>query len=781
MLLALFFVMRSCMVIAAAACHDHDHDSKGVSMRRFWASVAILPLLYAMPVMAQDNLARVEIPQTAKELTLERVFASPDLSGTAPRGLKLAPDGKSLTILKNRSDERERYDLWSIDVATGAQKMLVDSAKIGSGAELSEAEKMQRERQRIGSLKGITTYSWTPDGKGILIPLDGDLFLANADGSASKIPLDKGAKLNPTISPKGGYISFVADQNLMVHNLADGTKRKLTKDGGDLIHWGEAEFVAQEEMDRLTGHWWSPDDSKIAVARVDETPVGVVTRAAIGANGTKVFDQRYPSAGTANALVDLYIITASGGEPIKVDLGTDRDIYLARVDWTPDGKALFVQRQDRGQKRIDLLQVDPATGASKLVLSEQQQKWTNLHDAFRVLKDGSFLWSSERTGYAHLYRWKNGKYTALTKGKWIVKDVIRVDEKGGFVYFVGNADTPIENHVYRVSLNGDAKVARLTEAGYWNGASMRGDSMIVSRSSPTQPSQTYLADKDGVRLSWISENKITGDHPYAPYLASHAVPEFGILKAADGSDLHYKILKPKMEAGRRYPVFIQHYGGPGAGRQVTRTWGGALHQYLVRNGWIVFSVDGRGTPDRGKAFEDQIYRAMGTVEVEDQIAGANWLKSQGYVDPDRLAIYGWSYGGFMTLKLLEAAPGFYAAGVSGAPVTKWELYDTHYTERYMGMPGNKSADGDAYLRSGAIAQSDKIVDPLLLIHGMADDNVVLDNSTALMSAMQGRGQPFETMLYPGQTHSVGGPKIGVHLWKSILAFLNREVRMQKPN
>jgi dipeptidyl-peptidase 4 len=438
---------------------------------------------------------------------------------------------------------------------------------------------------------------------------------------------------------------------------------------------------------------------------------------------------------------------------------------------------LFVQRQDRGQKRIDLLQVDPATGQSKLLISETQAHWTNLHDAFRSLQDGSILWSSERTGFAHLYRWKAGKFTALTKGRWIVKNVIGVDEAAGQVYFVGNADTPLENHVYRVGLKGGGKVQRLTEPGYWNGASMRGETMIVTRSSPSQPTQTYLADKDGKRLSWISENRIAGSHPYAPFMASHRAPEFGIIKAVDRSDLHYKIIKPKMVAGRRYPVFVQHYGGPGAGRQVTRAWGSAVQQYLVSQGWIVFSIDGRGSPDRGKAFEDQIYRAMGTVEVEDQIAGAKWLKAQDFVDPDRMAIYGWSYGGYMTLKLLEAVPGFYKAGVSGAPVTKWELYDTHYTERYMGMP----KDGDTYDRSGAIADSAKIADPLLLIHGMADDNVVLDNATALMSAMQGRAQPFEVMLYPGQTHSVGGPKIGVHLWKSILAFLDREVKNKKPN
>jgi dipeptidyl-peptidase 4 len=221
-------------------------------------------------------------------------------------------------------------------------------------------------------------------------------------------------------------------------------------------------------------------------------------------------------------------------------------------------------------------------------------------------------------------------------------------------------------------------------------------------------------------------------------------------------------------------VFVQVYGGPGAGRQVLNNWGGALQQYLVQQGWAVFSVDGRGTPDRGKAFEDAIYRAMSSVEVDDQLAGVNWLKKQDFVDPKRIAVYGWSYGGYMTLRLLERAPGVFAAGVSGAPVTQWELYDTHYTERYMGMPtGNGVA---IYNKASALEHADAIADPMLLIHGMADDNVVFENTTALMAKLQQSAKPFETMVYPGQTHRVAGPGVSVHLWRTILNFLDREVK-----
>ena len=734
------------------------------------AALALALAAASTPAIAQDQAA---MPQTSPEqlpLTLEAVFGSPSLNGPSPRGLKLAPDGSMVTLLKNRVDDKDRYDLWAMDLQTGEQRMLVDSEQVGTGAALSEAEKMQRERARIGGLKGIVSYEWSPDAQSILVPLDGDLYLANRDGEVRRLTETEAGELNPTLSPGGQYLSFVRDGAVMVQRVAGTDAAAITPEEPDAVEWGVAEFVAQEEMDRDTGMWWAPNDSRIAVARVDNRPVGIVTRAAIGAQGTEVYDQRYPAAGTPNAIVDLYVMKPDGSGRVQVDLGADKDIYLARVNWSPDAQTLFVQRQNRAQTKIDLLKVDPATGKSQLLFSEEQPRFTNLSGNFRALRDGSLLWSSERTGFNHLYRWKAGKWTQLTSGDWVVGQVIGLDETKGLVWFTGNRETPLENHVYRARLDGEGEAQRLTEAGWWNGASMDGKAraMLVTRSSPTQPSQTYLADADGKRSFWISENSVDASHPYAPYLASHRAPEFGTLKAADGSTLYYKMLSPEREPGKRYPVFVQHYNGPGAGRQVTRSWGGALQQYLVDRGYIVFSIDGRGSPDRGKAFEDQLYKNMGTVEVEDQLSGAAWLKQQDFVDPERIGIYGWSYGGYMTLKLLEAAPGFYAAGVSGAPVTDWGLYDTHYTERYMGMP----SEGDNYARADALGNSGKIVDPLLLIHGMADDNVVFENSTAFIAKMQANGQPFEMQLYPGQTHSVGGPKISVQLWKTILNFFD---------
>jgi dipeptidyl-peptidase-4 len=728
-----------------------------------------------LPAFAAAAFLAAAIPAAAEELTLERLFASPSLSGPAPRLLRLSPDGRLATMLRNRADDRDRYDLWAVDTTSGEARMLVDSARLGTGAEISEEERMRRERARLSGVRGIVNYDWSPDGRSILVPLDGDLFLAGLDGDVRRITQTPQTELDAQVSSAGRYLSFVRDQNLYVVGADGQSERRLTEDGGGTVTWGVAEFVAQEEMDRHTGHWWSPGDRYLAVARVDEAPVRIVTRTAIGTEGTRTYQQRYPAAGTPNARVELYVMAPDGSGRVKVDLGADADIYLARVDWTPDGRALLVQRESRDQKRLDMLSVDPATGRSRVLFSETSPTWINLHDNLRALGDGSLLWTSERSGFSHIYRFRSGRWTQLTRGDWAVLGIAGVDERAGRIYFIGNHDTPLENQLYWVDLARGGAPHRVTEAGWWNNAEMDEGATraLVTRSSPTQPAQTYLADSSGRRIAWIEENRLDASHPYAPYLPGHVAPVFGTIRAGDGTPLHYKMLSPPREPGRRYPVFVQVYGGPGAGRQVTRAWGNPLHQYLVDRGYIVFSIDGRGSPDRGKAFEDAINRAMGTVEVEDQLAGVNWLRGQAFVDPDHISVYGWSYGGYMTLKLLEAAPGTFAAGIAGAPVTRWELYDTHYTERYLGNP---ATDPAPYLASGAIANAGRIADPLLLIHGMADDNVVFENSTVLMGALQAAGRPFDMMVYPGATHGVSGEARQLHLWRTITAFLDRNGR-----
>ena len=737
-----------------------------------FSALAALALL-AVPAIAAAQEQREAAQVQAGELTLERVFASPSLDGESPRAMKLSPDGRWLTLLRNREDDKDRYDLWGLDRRSGEWTMLVDSEAVGSGRELSEAEKMQRERLRVGSLKGIITYDWAADGQSLLVPLDGDLYLARLDGGTQRLTDTEASELNPALSETGAYVSFVRDRRLWVGRLGEEPAPVTPEEASELVTWGEAEFVAQEEMGRRTGYWWGPNDRRIAVARVDEAPVGVVTRTAIGATGTRTYEQRYPAAGTPNADVRLFVIDPDGGNEVEVDLGFERDIYLARVDWAPDGSALYVQRQDRGQTRLDMLKVDPATGESTVLFTEHAAEghWINLTDNYKFLRDGSLIWWSERDGFGHLHRFANGEWTQLTRGDWVVTSLDGVDQDAGRVYFTGTKDDVLAKQVYAFDLADPSKVERLTDLAFANSAQMDkdGKTLVVSRSADKQPPQHYLADGTGKRIAWVLENALDAGHPYTPYLASHRSPAYGTIAAEDGTPLHYMMVTPQLEPGKRYPVFFEHYGGPHS-QDVTKGWQGALMQAIVDRGYIYFYLDNRGGANRGVAFEKPIYRAMGGAEVEDQKRGAEFLKTLDYVDPERIAIYGWSYGGYMTLKQLEADPGLYAAGIAGAPVTKWELYDTHYTERYMGTP---QADAEAYAKSDAIADAPKIEDPLLLIHGMADDNVVFENSSELISTLQGEAVPFEMMLYPGYTHRVSGPKISVHVWNTIFDFLER--------
>ena len=391
-----------------------------------------LPALLIVLAAALPSAARSDEP-----LTLERIMGSPALSGPVPRGLALSPDGTLATLLEARVDDRDRYDLWALDTATGIKRMLVDSTKFGGG-EISEEEKMRRERARVGGTRGVISYAWAPDSKSILVPLDGDLYLATvADGAVRRVTDTPQTELDARISPRGTTVSFVRDQNLFLHDIATGAERALTTNGGEAVSWGSAEFVAQEEMDRREGHWWSPDDSRLVVAKVDESDVQLVPRGRIGAAGTRVFEQRYPRAGTPNARVELFVFEAdapAGTAPVKLDLGADPDIYVARVDWTPDSKAILVQRQSRDQQRLDLLRFDPATGAPRPELTETSPTWVNLSDDLRILRDGRLLWTSERDGFRHLFLARESDLEQVTSGPWGIEKVVGVDDIEGKVF-----------------------------------------------------------------------------------------------------------------------------------------------------------------------------------------------------------------------------------------------------------------------------------------------------------------------------------------------------------
>jgi dipeptidyl-peptidase-4 len=720
-------------------------------------------------------------------LDIQRLFDAPNLNGPSPKNVKISPDSSRVTFLRGKDSDRLQMDLWEYSTEDDEMRLLVDStALLGGAEELSEQELARRERLRIVGQRGIVSYQFSPDGEFLLFPLSGDLFLYEIlAGKTQQLTETDVGETDPKFSSTGRYVSFIRDQNLFVIDLETGDERPITSDGGGLIRNGMAEFIAQEEMDRYTGYWWSPDDSAIAFTRVDESPVQVIKRFEVYAEDFKVYEQRYPATGTSNVLIQVGVAALDSGETRWMDIGEDADIYVPRVDWYPSGDYLAVQRQSRDQKTLELLKVNTGNGESRVLLTESSDTWINLNNELRFLESTNrFIWSSERSGHTHLYLYGNEgeMIRQLTAGEWDVVDgartrsaLLHVDEDAGILYLTATLDSPTERNIYAVNLDGSAAPMRLSEAAGWHKASFapNGEFYVDSFDNSTTPPQVAVHRNDGSQIAFIEENALDESHPYYPYLASQPTTEFGTLEAEDGQTLYYRIKKPgDFDAGKRYAVIVSVYGGP-QGQRVTNEWSAGFEEVLVNNGFIVFSLDNRGTGFRGVQFDAPLYRHMGQIEVVDQIVGVDYLKSLDYVDADRIGVFGWSYGGYMALMCMLKAPEAFAAGVSGAPVTDWALYDTHYTERYLGTPQDNA---DGYAASSVFPYVENLAGPLLVIHGMADDNVLFSNSTKLFKALQDQQREFDMMTYPGGKHALlRVPTSGKHGLSQILRFFERHL------
>jgi dipeptidyl-peptidase-4 len=717
---------------------------------------------------------------SAEQLTLDRLHSDPSLTGPGVRSLKVSPDGARVTFLRGRDDNQFQLDLWEYNLKDKSTHRLVDSKILVAEENLSDAEKARRERERTASFKGILSYSWSPDGKRLLVPIAGNLYLVEVAKPDQARMVASGNVLDPKISPQGRYVSFVRDQNLFVIDLSTGKEKQLTTDGKGTIHNGEAEFIAQEEMSQTTGYYWAPDDSAIAYKRYDESPVPIARRFEIYADRTDVIEQRYPAAGDPNVLVELRIVSPLSGEIRDVDLGANKDIYLVRADWAASSKALLFQRQSRDQKTLELVSVDAATLAQKVLITETSKTWVSIFDDLRFLSNNKgFIWSSERTGRKHLYMYDmNGKLLhAISKGEWGVEQLLAVDEKSGRVFVESNRDAVIDNQTYALKLDGSTadQPARLTQGDGWHNTSFarNGEVFVDTFSNPDTPPQVSIRRPDGSMIEWLEHNELNANHPYGKYLDAHLKTEYGTLKAKDGQTLHYSMIKPaNFNPAKKYPVFLFTYGGPHSQR-VQRTWGNFFDQYMAQQGFIVWRLDNRGSGRRERAFTDAIYHQLGRVEVEDQLTGVEWLGKQSYVDAKRVGVFGWSYGGFMTLRLLAEASDKIAMGVSVAPVTDWTLYDTHYTEQFMGTPKENPA---GYEYSGVYSHLDGLKSPLLLIHGMADDNVLFTNTTRMIDALVKRNVQFELMTYPGGKHGISGRPSQRHVYGKIEAFFKKNLK-----
>ncbi|WP_428848651.1 DPP IV N-terminal domain-containing protein [Shewanella basaltis] len=754
------------------------------------AAMTVAPLFFISQISqaAQGNTmtSLTTAPLTAIKgnstpLTIERIHASPALAGASPRGLALSPDGKRVTYLSSRADNQHFYDLWQMNIATGERSILINAELLASG-ELSDEEKARRERQRIYG-EGIMEYFWSENSQSILIPAAGQLYLYDvASNKVTELNTGEGFATDARLSPKGHYVSFVRDQNLYVLALDTQKVSALTTDGKGPIKNAMAEFVAQEEMDRMTGYWWAPDESAIAFTRIDESGVELVTRNEIYADGIKLTEQRYPYAGKANVEIALGVVSLQDKSINWIDLGKQKDMYLPRVDWLPDSKYVSFQWQSRDQQALDLrIAAVSQPEQANTVIEERSKAWVNLNNDLHFLKQQSaFIWGSERDGFNHLYLFDlQGKLLKqLTQGDWAVDVLEFVDEASGWVYFSGRKDSVIERHLYRVNMNiGVESIERISQTAGMHDAVFADKSPVYLDyfNSLQQPPQISLHNDSGKLLAWVEQNEINETHPLYDVAGLWQMPEFGQLKAEDGQPLMYRLFKPvPFDANKKYPVVVRVYGGPHA-QLVVNSWSEADYftQYLLQQGYAVFQLDNRGSAHRGTEFEYVIYQNMGDAEVNDQKVGVDYLRSLPFIDAENVAIYGHSYGGYMALMSQFKAPDYFKAAISGAPVTDWRLYDTHYTERYMGNPDTNKQGYDA---SSILPYVKNYQSGLLMYHGMADDNVLFENSTRVYKALQDEGKLFQMMDYPGSKHSMRGEKVRNHLYKSLAAFLDQQLK-----
>ncbi|MGX5172917.1 alpha/beta fold hydrolase [Aliikangiella sp. IMCC44653] len=716
----------------------------------------------------------ITLPTSAKQLSIERIYSSPSLSGASMRGLKVSPDGSRVTFLKGKESDYERLDLWEFNLQTKQTRMLFDSDDLHSGAEvLSDEEKARRERMRLSG-SGIVSYQWSNDGTALLFPLAGDIYYYKVGAkNATKIVNTPTFETDVRFSPKGNFISFIREQNIFLYDLTKNKEIQITKDGKGPIKNGMAEFVAQEEMDRMTGYWWAPDESKIAFTQIDESPVEEVIRSEIYADEIKTIKQRYPFAGKANVAIKLAVIQLKDKKRRWVDLGKETDFYLPRVKWTKNSNLLSYQWQSRDQKELKLNLYDWNKNKAHNILVESSKTWVNLHSDLMFMDDKEhFIWASESDGFKHLYLYNiNGTLVRqLTRGEWVVNDLKFYDKANQTVYFTGRKDTPLETHLYSVNIEAD-DIKRITQREGTHGIvfSKQQGLYIDYFSSITTPPQISLHQLDGKRITWLLENRLDQNHPLSPYLTDWITPTFGSFLTEDKTQLYYRLYKPaNFNPKQKYPVLVYLYGGPHA-QMVRNTWGNYFLQYMAQQGYVVFTVDNRGSNYRGKAFEDPLYKSMGGIEVADQIEGVKFLRHFPWVDAEKVGVHGHSYGGYMTLMSLFKAPEYFKAGVSGAPVTDWSLYDTHYTERYMGTPEN---DQEAYQKASVFPYATNLKSPLLIYHGMADDNVLFKNSTRLYKVLQDNNLPFYVMDYPGKKHGIRGKKTSMHRANMIKNFFD---------
>jgi len=761
-------------------------------MRSLFGVVAVLLSLVTATFPQQASSA---LPAGKKQLTIEDIFREPAGDASAPRFVEWSPDGRRLSFVRTNSTDG-RDELYSLDPATGHGAVLIGAGPLATlmapNAKPSERERENRSRY------GIAAYHWAPDSKGLLFDASGQLRFYNLQtGKSTDLTGSASPASDPKFSPDSRYVSFIRDHDLVVRQMVSGKQttkqgqpfselgeRKLTTASASVWN-GEVDWVYQEELDVRSNYFWAPDATHIAYLQMDESAVPEYPLVDWLSRDAEIDRQRYPKAGEKNPGVRIGVVDLDGRSK-WLSFTTETDIYIPCFGWLSP-RVVWALVLNRAQNRESLYFIDIESGESRLGLSETEEPYIEMNDLLRFFEGGGrFLWSSWRDGHVHLYLYEYDGGNPLstparlvrqvTRGDWEVLDLCGLDEKAGTVYFTANKDDWRQANLYRANLDGTG-LRRLTPENGIHKPTMprNAEYFFDSFSALTTPPRMQLCDVNPAGMAESTEARCS-DIWRSKGLEETDVltPRFVDFKAEDGTLLHGVVLLPKsgpMAASGKFPLILNSYGGPRE-QLVRDAWRtvSLLDQVMAQRGFAILKVDNRGTGNRGKKFAGASRENLGAVELKDQLAAIDQaLAKYPQLDRNRIGCWGWSFGGTLAAYALTHSTLFKAA-VAVAPVTDWRLYDSIYTERYLGMPRQNP---EGYRASSIVESAPELNGRLLIAHGTGDDNVHVQNSLQLADALIAAGKPFDLQLYPGKTHAIEGVAARSDLYRRIVEHFER--------
>ena len=727
------------------------------------AAAAAMAAMAAAALLPPAGSARPAEPVGPDPKFIEQYAATLRFTLGTPQAFQFVPGGRAVLFLRSGPRSFVR-DLYELDLGAGRERLLARAETLLGGGEerLSPEEKARRERLRL-TARGIAAYDLSEDGARVLVPLSGRLFvLDRRTGAVQPLPEAGGFPLDARFSPDGTRVACVREGDLRVVDLASGSERRLTTGGSKTLTHGLAEFVAQEEMGRREGYWWSPDSRTIAYEEADTAKVEVLHIADPMHPENAADAWPYPRPGRNNAEVRLGLVPAAGGATVWVSWDRESYPYLAAATWRQEGP-LTVLVQNREQTEERLLAVEPASGQTRTLLVESDPAWLKLFPSVpRWLAGGAgFLWISERAGEPRLeLRAADGSPRRwLTPEGFGLHTLLGVDPAGAWAYVNASAD-PTEDHVWRVPLGAGAPAVLTRGSGLHRAVWARDGGASVWIEAELSGARSWSVHRGDASAAG-SLRSVGEQPPFSPNLE---------LTTVGAPGYHAAIVRPRgFQPGRKVPVIVSVYGGPGVVVARSDPWDYLVEQWMADHGFILFKMDGRGTPGRGRAWERAIKGNLIDLQLADQVAG---LAAAGArypeLDLSRAGIFGWSFGGYFSAMAAMRRPDVFKAAVAGAPVADWQDYDTHYTERYLGLP-RQNAEG--YRKSSVLTYCPDLRVPLLVVHGTADDNVYFVHSLKLTDALFRAGRPYEFLVLPGFTHMVPDPAVQRSLEERILGFL----------